>query len=451
MIDILRAVSGDASVSLKLAQISAQLDAAATVEEFKDIVSENQDIFDVDSNLLQFIDYKIKIGNEIEHFARNRKYPSSALKCALNYLPLIEDATDMNTIENIGIKLENNVVLLENTKAEYLQKVFETYLDEQGKLVNISEVELMQIYYGILYASNETEIVEAFISLTLDSVKKTAKEAIDEAAGENQSAAMNKIVKKAKAAIEAATTKDDVETAKQNGLIAIENQLIKEAEEAAALAQAKTEAKKSVDEAAGENPSETVANLAQAAKELIDAAETVEEVNETKEKWIAVIEKAISDEAAALKEAKAAAKSEIKKAADGVIDDTSAYENEIDELDNITDVIGKLTEIIGKINAEKTGKAIKTALAELERATSALKTQKAREVADAAKVLIQNAQSEDEVNTVLADALQKIADAEAEAEPGEPDEPTKPEKKSFWDQIVAFFKMIFDWFKKLFG
>ena len=416
MVDILRSLSDDAGVGLKLAQISTQLDAAATFGEVQTILADNHDIFEVDVNLMQFIDYKIKIGDEIERFARSRQYPSSAIKCALKYLPLIEDAADMNAIENIGIKLENNVVLLENTKAEYLQKLMETYLDEQGKPLNISVTELMQIYYGILYASNEMEIVEAFVSLTLDGAKKAAKEVIDKAAGENQSAAMNKIVKKAKAAIEAATTKEDVQTAEQNGLIAIENQFIKEAEEAQALKEAKADAKKAVDEAAGENPAETVSILAQAAKELIDVANTIEEVNTVKEKWTAAIEKAIINEPAALAEAKTAAKAVIDNAVKDTDNDIKNYgetaKSDIDKLTTITAVTEKLSAALAEINGMKAQKAISAALSELEKAVSGAVATKSKAIAKAAKPLIENAESADEANAILADALNKIASEE---------------------------------------
>ena len=132
----------------------------------------------------------------------------------------------------------------------------------------------------------------------IDKIKAEAKADLEAAAGETPSTALTAILNDAKAAVDAAETVADVNTAKENGLTAIDNQL--KAEAAQALADAKATAKTALEAAAGENPSTTVMAFLNHAKELVDAAETVAEVNAIKAEWVAKIADRVEAEAQAL-------------------------------------------------------------------------------------------------------------------------------------------------------
>ncbi len=155
----------------------------------------------------------------------------------------------------------------------------------------------------------------------IDKIKAEAKADLEAAAGETPSTALTAILNDAKAAVDAAETVADVNTAKENGLTAIDNQL--KAEAAQALADAKATAKTALEAAAGENPSTTVTAYLNYAKELVDAAETIADVNKVKEEWVAKIADRVEAEAQALAlgKAQSAAVQELWDAASSSVSD----------------------------------------------------------------------------------------------------------------------------------
>ncbi len=127
--------------------------------------------------------------------------------------------------------------------------------------------------------------------------------------------------------------------------------------------------------------------------------------------------KSVEDEAAkALAEAKTAAKAVIDNAVKNADNDIKNYaetaKGDIDKLTTITAVTEKLEAALAEINNMKTAKAITAALAELEKAASGAVANKSKAIANAAKSLIENAESADEANAILAETLNKIASEE---------------------------------------
>ncbi len=144
-------------------------------------------------------------------------------------------------------------------------------IDEAATLADIATAQQDGLDTIVVQQQAEAEAAAA-----LAVAKDEAKTAVDEALGEEPSEEVLALAEAAKAAIDAAATLDDVATAQQDGLDAIAAQQQAEAEAAAALAAAKDEAKTTVEDALGEEPSEAVLALADAAKSAIDAAESQE-------------------------------------------------------------------------------------------------------------------------------------------------------------------------------
>ena len=204
----------------------------------------------------------------------------------------------------------------------------------------------------------------------IDKIKAEAKTALEAAAGENPSTALTAILNDAKAAVDAAETVADVNTAKENGLTAIDNQL--KAEAAQALADAKAAANSALEAAAGENPSVTVTAFLNHAKELVDAAETIADVNAVKEEWVITIADRVEAEAQALAlgKAQSAAIQELWDAASSSVSDElskilMAACKAVDEATTIEDVttakINGLNAIAAHLAKEADARALEAA------------------------------------------------------------------------------------------
>lgn len=392
-------------------QLREDLKSVKTLDELTDIIptySELSGELTEDENAL--ISAKTDIYNNMTNAAWYTDHPSAAYKCIMRYMPLFEAADSMQALTSSEMAFEEELSRLMSDKKVYMEKAMNTYLDEQGYPL-IEESELYQVIYGIRFAPTREDIEDAFNSPTVEYAKKAAKRAIDEAAGENQSLLMQKLVMSLKKAVDEAETKEEVKVLKREGVASIEELLLREAEELTVLEETKEKAKKDIDEAAGDDPDDTVVTVAQTAKDLIDAANTVDEVTAVKDKWIAVIEGLVSDEDAALDYAKTAAKTEIRKAADGVFDDITDYEDAIDALDSVAEVIEKLAAILGEISDEKTAKLT----AEAQAALDEVKAELANKKADLEKAEKDLAEANMKV-TALQDALDKAKDEKAELE-----------------------------------
>ncbi len=110
--------------------------------------------------------------------------------------------------------------------------------------------------------------------------KADAIAALNEAAGENPSDGVSKIVSDAADTVSSAKTLEEVATEKENGLAAIDEQ--QKAEAAQMLADAKTAAKAALVEAAGANPSAAVQASLDTACKTIDDANSPESVTAVK-------------------------------------------------------------------------------------------------------------------------------------------------------------------------
>ena len=240
----------------------------------------------------------------------------------------------------------------------------------------------------------------------IDKIKAEAKAALEAAAGENPSTALTTILNDAKAAVDAAETVADVNTAKENGLTAIDNQL--KAEAAQALADAKAAAKTALEAAAGENPSTTVTEYLNQAKELVDAAETIAEVNAIKAEWVAKIADRVEAEAQALAlgNAQSAAIQELRDAVSSSVSDElskilMAACEAVEEATTIEDVT---TAKINGLNAIAAQLAKEADARALEAAKIAAKAELAGAAGENLSVDVEN---------LLSEGLDAIDDAES--------------------------------------
>ena len=284
----------------------------------------------------------------------------------------------------------------------------------------------------------------------LDTAKANAKKEIDNNIPENASEAVRKAAEDAKAAIDSAATTNAVNTAKQNGIEAINNQIKKEQENAnndKALADSKTAAKAEIDKAVPSDASDAVKALAKTAKQNIDKATDTDGVIEAKYNGLYSIKEQLAKENTpdnpdnpgedtTLTELKTAAKAVIDSAAEGKSDAVKALAKTAKQnIDKATDVDGVSTAktngisaINAQIKKEQDEKAAKeladaksAAKAEIDKAVPAGASDAVKKIASDAKAKIDKATSVDAVNTEKTSAINSVKNKIAE-ENKKPDE-----------------------------
>ena len=262
--------------------------------------------------------------------------------------------------------------------------------------------------------------------------KADAIAALNEAAGENPSDGVSKIVSDAADTVSSAKTLEEVATEKENGLAAIDEQ--QKAEAAQMLADAKTAAKAALAEAAGANPSAAVQASLDTACKTIDDANSPESVTAVKAAAFSMITAQVAAEAEAAAKA-AAEKQALEEELAQAQKDLSAANESIAELNNTIKI--KDATIAEKQAALDTAtEQLNTAKSDLETAKANLETAKANieelegTVSEKDEALAQAAKDLEDAQQTLAQNEQEIKDLQAEIERLKAlldDDPTDPQ------------------------
>ena len=146
-----------------------------------------------------------------------------------------------------------------------------------------------------------------------------------------------------------------------------------------------------------------------------------------------------------------------KAAADGdeaVKEYADEAKTAIGKLTSGSEVTKKLAEAITAINEMRTEKAVADALEYLDTVADSSSSGKAKAAARHAKTAVKNAQTPEEVSSILADALTEIEAAEQELGEICPD-CGKAHEDNIWGRIFCFFVRVINWFNnfisKVFG
>lgn len=183
------------------------------------------------------------------------------------------------------------------TPSEALTNVLNTALANVEKAQTVAQVN--DAKGAGLVAIAEQEKAE------FDAVKTAAKNALEAAAGIAPSDAMTTILDGAKKAIDDAQTVEEVVSAQQAGVTAVVAQIAKEMQEmqaeiekllAQALANAKATAITELNNAVGENPSDTLKDVLNSAIANVNKANSVDAVDAAKEAGLAAIAAQKSEE-----------------------------------------------------------------------------------------------------------------------------------------------------------
>ncbi len=269
-------------------------------------------------------------------------------------------------------------------------------------------------------------IAEQLLKEALAEAKVNAKEALETAAGENPSDAMQTILQDAKDAVDDADTLDAVGEAKEAGLSAIAAQLQTEAD-VRALEVAKEAAKAALDNAAGLDPSDATVRLLNIAKDAIEKATGMDAVSAAKEVGLSAISAQIEAEEQAA-EALAIAKDAAKKALDdaagespseAVLHVLQTAKGKVDKADSLDAVntakADGLAAIAEQIQADVDEKALEDAK---DDAVKALTEAAGENPSDAVKKVLNDAVKDviraatiEEVDTAEEEGLSAISDA----------------------------------------
>lgn len=317
-----------------------------------------------------------------------------------------------------GLKAEKDAA-----KKEIKDAAGENPTDEVKGIVRAAEdaIEAAKDSAGVDAAKNKAkndidkQLARENAAKELSEAKEDAKKDIKDAAGENPSESMNKIVETAQKNIDAAETKEEVNKAKEDGIKAVKEQLVAEGKDP--LTVDKNSAKKEVEEAAGDKPSESVNAIVKDAKDKIDAAETEAEVEKAKNEGIVAIKAQIEKEAGKnpdgddpLSVSKNAANKELEELAgknpsDAVKDIVKEAKEKIDAAKEQKDLDKALQDAKDKINAqlekEKLETAKQEAKAEIDKIAGNSKLDQVKDAVKEAKKEIDAADTEDAVKKVV--------------------------------------------------
>lgn len=143
-----------------------------------------------------------------------------------------------------------------------------------------------------------------------------------------------------------------------------------------------------------------------------------------------------------------AAKDALDKAALGgdgeVMEFAETVKTELEAKTDISSVNEKLVAALEEINGMKTEKAIVNALQYLDTVAGGYSSSKAKSAVNQAKIAVKKAQTPEEVNAILADALGEIEVAEHELGNICPN-CGKAHKDNLWGRIICFFVRTYKW------
>ena len=270
---------------------------------------------------------------------------------------------------------------------------------EAGENPSLAVQGVVSNYKGLINSASSGDDVVAKLNagkaaIQLQKAKENAIAALNAEAGNAPSQTVANVRDTWIANVNKATTVDEVNTCKSNGIAAIQLQKAKDSAIAALNAEA------------GNAPSQTVANVRDTWIANVNNATTVDDVNTCKSNGIAAIQlqKAKDDAIAALTEAKVANPS---GAADGIFD---TYKARIEAATSIDDVIAakeegikKLQEYVEELKAQKA-----SAKAELDAAKSQYPSEYADDIVNNCKTEIEDATTIEDVKNAKDEGIKNL-------------------------------------------
>lgn len=211
-----------------LGMIRDKVNAATSVGEVRDAFDDYRDKLDEAFPTLGLLSYKEEIKSSLKSHAKATQYEKASLAYISEIEPLIDRAENAETL----VKTENDTLeyirSLEELKNGYFGELVEKYMSSTSEAEKSAIICLIYEISSAVHTEDVEKIyssAEERIALAvLVPLKKEAKNAIEQAAGENQSEKMQSIVEEAKKEIDGAKTVEQVENAKQQGLSAVEEQ-----------------------------------------------------------------------------------------------------------------------------------------------------------------------------------------------------------------------------------